>query len=152
MTTAEMLQKIQTSLATNDDFISWCVAELGAAPTIQIDFDDDQELPSDCYPFIGLLAITHDSRIQQRENQFTVRCLAAVKNSELEKTTTETVGQSVNLRTFPGRLQAESLREQAISTLYRAQLGKVSVGSDDMSNTYHPKFYSPFTLTIEERI
>ena len=154
--TDAMLEKIQGVLAADAGFVGWCMAELGAAPTIQIDFDEEQELEADCYPFIGVLAISHQGDIHRRDNVFTVRMIAAVKQAELTKETRSVMVDgtevSVNIRTYPGRLRAEALRERAILALYEGRLGKVTIGSEDMSHTYHPKFYSPFTLTIEERI
>ena len=156
MQTDAMLQKIQNALASDVEFIAWCVATLGAAPTIQIDFDEEQELDVSCYPFVGILSVKHDGRIQQRENVYVVKIVAATRDSALTESAVtvalESGDVSVKTRTYPGRLQAEALREQAIFALYRGQLGKVDIGSDDMSHTYHPKFYSPFTITIEERI
>jgi hypothetical protein len=157
MTTAELLEKVQQVLAEDLDLIAWCLANCEAPPTVQIDFDEQQELPDTCYPFIGILSVTHDNRIHQRSNIWTLRLVAAVRNGELEQHTTALElpdGESyqVKTRTYPGRLLAEGLREQAVISLYKGRLGKVTQGSDDMSHTYHPKFYSPFTITIEERI
>lgn len=156
MTTAEMLQKIQLSLATDPELVGYCVDALGSVPTIQIDFDEEQELDLDCYPFIGLLAPGHTGDIHRRENRFDLHVIVAVRKSDIS-----TQGHSVPLtdrtvqsktRTYTGRLQAEDLREQTIAALYRGRLGKISVDSKPFEHTHYPKFYSPFTVIIEERI
>lgn len=151
--TAALLEKIRDALAADTELIAWCSANLASTPTIQLDFDEEQELEADCYPFVGVLTVQHDSDIHQRRATFTMRMLVAVRNSALnsEIASVDIAGAptSVKVRTYPGRLQAESLREQVINALYRGQLGKVSIVSDDMSHTYIPKFYSPLTVTIE---
>lgn len=156
MTTAEMLEKVRDVVAQDADFVRFCRDQLGALPTVQIDFDEEQELGVECYPFIGILSVKHNQDIRRKDNSFTLRILAAVRQPELleEAVSVDLGGESVEVktRTYPGRLQAEALREQAMLALYRGKLGKVDTGSDDMSHTYHPKFYSPFTVTIEERI
>ncbi len=153
MDTATLLETVRDALAADVTLLAWCRDQLGAAPTIQLDFDEEQELDTDCYPFVGILTVQHDGDIQQRRNKFTLRMLAAVRKSDLngETRTVDLGGSSatVRVRTYTGRLQAEALREQVIAALYRARLGKVSIGSDDMSHTYHPRFYSPFTVTVE---
>jgi hypothetical protein len=157
VTTAQMLEKVQHALSTDTDLIRWCLENCDAPPTIQIDFDEQQELPDTCYPFVGILAVSHDNRIHQRSNIWTLRLVASVRHGELSQQTITVAlpddeSYSVKKRTYPGRLLAEGLREQAVVSLFKAQLGKLTQGSDDMSHTYHPKFYSPFTITIEERI
>lgn len=156
MTTAEMLEKVRDVVAQDVDFVRFCRDQLGTLPTVQIDFDEEQELGVECYPFVGIMAVKHSGAIQQKENIFTLRLLAAVRQPDLiaASVAVDLGGEIVQVktRTYPGRLKAEALREQAILALYRGKLGKVDTNSDDMSHTYHPKFYSPFTVTIEERI
>lgn len=157
MTTAQLLESVQQALAGDAEFIAWCISHCGAPPTVQIDFDEQQELPENCYPFIGIVTVTHDNRIHQRTNAWTLRLVAAVRRGELVQQSravqmADGAAYDVKTRTYPGRLLVESLREQAVLSLFQARLGKITQGSDDMSHTYHPKFYSPFTLTIEERI
>ena len=156
MRTDAMLLKIQSALAADADFIGWCVNELGRAPTIQIDFDEDQELDVDCYPAIVILAIKNSGDIRQLDNLFTVKMWSAVRKGdateESQSVSVNGTDVTVKLRTYKGRLQAEALREHAMLSLYRAKLGKVEIDSDYLTKTYHPKFYSPFTVTIEERI
>lgn len=153
MTTAHMLEKIRDALAADAEFIGYCVAELGSAPTIQLDFDEGQELEADNYPFVGIISVQHSADIRQQRHSFTLMMLAATRRADLNSTTqsVETSGGSVQVktRTYTGRLEAETLREQAIACLYRSQLGKVTINSEEMSHTYHPKFYSPFSVTIE---
>ena len=155
MQTDAMLQKIQLALATDSEFIAWCVASLGQAPTIQIDFDEDAELDVDCYPAVIILAIKNDGNIRQQENVFTVKMMSAARKTDLTAAnvavTTDAGTVNVKTRTYTGRLHAEALREQASLAIYRARLGKVEISSEQLSHTYHPKFYSPFTVTIEER-
>lgn len=153
MTTAELLEKVRDVLATDENLLRYCRDDIGVMPTIQIDFDEEQELDVDCYPFIGVLSVTHDGNIKQRRDTFTLRLMVATRKGDLTATTADVdldgATVTVKKRAYPGRLQAETLREKAIEALYRGQIGKVTVGSDDMSHTYHPKFYSPFTVTIE---
>jgi hypothetical protein len=156
MTTAEVLQAIQQALATDIEFLTWCRATLGAMPTVQIDFDEEKELEADCYPFIGILAVAHDGAINSPQQSWSVTMLAAVRRAELTAATVSTdLGDDdvvlVRTRTHPGRLQAETLREQAIAALYRGKLGKVAINSDKLDHSYHPKFYSPFIATITQQ-
>jgi hypothetical protein len=155
MTTAELLQRIQQILATDVEFLTWCRDTLGAIPTVQIDFDEEKELEVDCYPFIGILAVQHDGAITKPEQSWTVSMLAAVRRTELTAATVETDlgGETVQVRTrtYTGRLQVETLREQTIAALYRGRLGKVVIDSNHMEHSYHPKFFSPFTVTITQQ-
>lgn len=155
MTTAELLERLQQILATDAELLTWCQQHLGALPTVQIDYDEEQELEADCYPFLGILAVKHQGGINSPQQQWTVPMVAVVRRSELTAAivTTEIDGQSVEVRTrtFTGRLQAEGLREQAIAALYRGRLGKVQLDSENLSHTYHPKFLSPFTVTITQQ-
>ncbi|MCK9172005.1 MAG: hypothetical protein RBR03_09095 [Desulfuromonas thiophila] len=153
MTTATALEAVRDCLATDATFIGWCTANLGRAPLIQVDYDEETELELEDYPFIGIISVQHSGDITQRRTSFNMRLLAAVRSanrvSASHNVTTENGQVTVRTATYSGRLAAEDLREQAIAALYRGRLGKISIGSDDMSHTYHPKFYSPFTVTLE---
>ena len=155
MTTAELLEHIQLILATDVAFLTWCRDTLGAMPTVQIDFDEEKELEVDCYPFVGILAVQHDGAITKPEQSWAVSMLVAVRRAELTATTVHTsIGDDivqVRTRTYTGRLQAETLREQTIAALYRGRLGKVAVDSNHLEHSYHPKFLSPFTVTITQQ-
>jgi hypothetical protein len=153
--TAELLQKIQAALTADLDLLRYCRDEIGRLPTVQIDFDEEQELDVSCYPFIGILTVKPDTDIRNQTPITTLGMLAAVRNSAVvvDSVAIELDGELVAVprRTYPGRLQAETLREKALLALFRAKLGKIVVSGDALSHTYHPKFYSPFTVTIEER-
>ena len=150
-TTAEIQEKIRDTLAADVEFVNWCLETIGKAPTIQIDFDERAETPDALFPIVGILTVTHDGTIQQRNNLWQVYMSAGVLNEEL---ITATAGSGATTRTYAGRLQAEGLREQATAALYRAVpgFGKVSISSKELRNTFHPRFYSPFIVSIEERI
>ena len=155
MTTAQMTAKIADVLASDVEFIRWCINEFGKPPTIQIDFDERQESPDDHLPLIAIVAVEHDSDLRQRNNEYTVQMLAVIENGTIvpvvKITEVDGVEVEVTTRTYAGRAQVETLREQASAALYRGQLGKASIGSRALNHTYHPRLHSQFTVNIEDR-
>lgn len=155
MTTAQMTAKIADVLASDVEFIRWCLKEFGKPATIQVDFDERRETPDDNLPLIAIVAIEHDSDLRQRSNEYAVRMLAEVENGTVVPAvkTVEVDGAEVEVttRTYVGRAQVETLREQASAALYRGQLGKASIGSRALNHTYHPRLHSQFTVNIEDR-
>lgn len=151
--TAEMLTAVRNALAADVELVSWCVEKFGQPPTIQIDFDEEASIDADSYPFIGILAVAHHTAINAPEQGWTIPMLAAVRkpgvtvsSASLDIGADEAV--SVPLRTYEGRGLAETLREKALAALFRGRIGKITVAGDDMSHTYHPRFFSPFTINV----
>lgn len=151
--TAALLAALRNALAADVDLVSWCVEHFGRPPTIQIDFDEEDSIDADSYPFIGMLAVAHHTAINAAEQAWTIPMIAAVhKTGVTISTATLDIGASeavsVPLRTYEGRALAETLREKALAAIFRGRIGKITVSGDDMSHTYHPRFFSPFTINV----
>lgn len=158
MTTADMLQTVQSRLAADPTLIRWCVDTLGQPPVIQLDFDESVRLDdptsgpgAELFPLICLMAVTHSSGIQQRSNRWGLSLLCAVRDSRQQRTVVRDSGHSVTTISYPGRLHAEGLREQVALAIYRIGLGKVDISSEAPGHSYHPNFFAPMTVTITER-
>ena len=143
MTTSELLTTLRDALAADDTLKSWCTSNIGSAPAIQIDFDDQLDIED--YPLIAFIQISHDDGIVSPRNIWTLNGSVFVKNSDRTETTTN----GCKTITYDGRLDCEGLREQTIAAIYRAKVGKVTVQSEAMSHTFHPRYVSPFILTID---
>ena len=143
MTTVELLEALRDSLAADDTLVDWCVANVGVKPTIQIDFDDQQEIES--FPLISFVQISHDQAVTGPRDRWTVNGSVFVRNTAK----VETTSNGCTLVTYSGRLDAEGLREQVLAAIYRAKVGNVTVKGEVMSHTYHPRYVSPFVIEIE---
>jgi len=143
MTTAELLTTLRDSLAADNTLVNWCVANLKARPTIQIDFDDQQEVEN--FPLVAFIQVSQDDGILAPRQKWTVNGSVFVKNSNRTKTTTN----GCTLITHDGRLECESLREQVVLAIYRAKIGKVKMLGEVMSQTFHPRYISPFVIEFE---
>ncbi len=142
MTTAELLTTLRDNLAGDDILKAWCVSNL-SAPTIQIDFDDQQEVED--FPLIAFVQISQDDGIVTARQVWTVNGSVFVKNVNR----TKAIVNGCTTYTYDGRLECEGLREQVVAAIYRAKIGKVHVTSEAMSHSFHPRYVSPFILTIE---
>ena len=143
MTTAELLTTLRDALAADDTLKAWCVATFSATPVFQIDFDDQQEVED--FPLVAFIQISQDDGIINPRQVWTVNGSVFVKNTARTKATVN----GCTTYTYDGRLECESLREQVIEAVYRARIGKVLVASEAMSHSFHPRYVSPFILTIE---
>jgi len=143
MTTSEILTTLRDALAADDVFVAWCQDNIGSAPAIQIDFDDQQEI--DDFPMVAFIQISQDDGLLGARQQWTVTGSVFVKNNGR----TQTTSNGCKLITYDGRLECEGLREAAIAAIYRAKIGKIVIKGESMSHTYHPRYISPFIIQIE---
>lgn len=144
MTTAEILIALRDGLAADATLKAWCETELGAAPTIQLGFDDEGEV--DAFPMIAVTRpLQTDGVISPRQAwSFAVLCLA--KNPD--RTTATTAG--CKTITYDGLLEVEGLREQAVAALFRLKLGQLKIRPQEIDHTYHPRYVAAFILDLEK--
>jgi hypothetical protein len=139
----EVLESIRDGLAADATLVGWCQSEFGAAPTVQVDFDDQAEI--EYFPLVALLNISQDQAVTAPRGVWTLNGACFVHNSGR----TVAAAGAARTITYPGRIQAEGLREQVLAALYRLRLGKLAHQGEVMSHTFHPRYVSLFTLTLE---
>ena len=146
MTSDQLLTFIQSYLAGDQVLVDWCLANIGQVPTIQIDYDEDRQLDDESYPLISLVTIAGTGRIADPLRNWQLGILVAVRDAAVSSSIDAVTG--ARLRTYPGRLLVEGLRDQVVEALYRSKIGRVSVKDEAGSRTYVPRFYAVFQATI----
>jgi len=146
MTSDQLLTVIQSHLAGDQVLVDWCLANIDQVPTIQIDYDEDRQLDDESYPLISLVTIAGTGRIADPLRNWQLGILVAVRDAAVSSSIDAVTG--ARLRTYPGRLLVEGLRDQVVEALYRSKIGRVSVKDEAGSRTYVPRFYAVFQATI----
>ena len=73
--------------------------------------------------------------------------MAGVRNPELAPS----VVNGCTLKTYSGRLESEALREEVTKALFRGALSaNLNVKGFLIERSFHPKYYSGFSLTVEK--
>ena len=146
MTSDQLLIFIQSYLAGDQVLVDWCLDNIGQLPTIQVDYDEDRQLDDESYPLISLATIAGSGRIADPLRNWQMGILVAVRDAAVSSSIDAVTG--ARLRTYPGRLLVEGLRDQVVEALYRSKIGRVSVKDEAGSRTYVPRFYAVFQATI----
>ncbi len=146
--TRTILTTLQAALANDNEFVNWCLVNLGTLPTIQVEVVDLERLDDADFPFIGFFDISQDAGIISPRLEFSIKLLAGVRNTSLTTTTLN----GCELKSYAGRLDVEDLREMALAVLFRGGLGiKITTEGASVPNHYHPRYYSGAQLTIEKQ-
>ena len=146
MTSDQLLIFIQSYLAGDQVLVDWCLDNIGQLPTIQVDYDEDRQLDDESYPLISLATIAGSGRIADPLRNWQMGILVAVRDAAVSSSIDAVTG--ARLRTYPGRLLVEGLRDQVVEALYRSKIGRVSVKDEAGSRTYVPRFYAVLQATI----
>ncbi len=148
--TRDLLLDLQSALAGDSEFVTWCRDTFGRAPTIQIEVVNLERLDDEDFPFIGFFEIVQDEGIARPRQSWSIKLLAAVDNPAL---TREQAANGTVTRAYAGRLEAEDLRERALAALFQAALGiKITASGAIVPNNFHPRYYSGTQLEIEKQI
>lgn len=145
MTTAELLQHMQSTLLTDTALDTWCRAEFGRAPTVWLGVDEQTPPPEEDYPLVAVVGVDQMRGGSRAELQWQVHLGAGIVNSDFTA--------NLNIRTYPGLMQAETLRELAENALYRARIGpalNIESTGEASSVSYHPLYVSYTTVIVSE--
>jgi len=140
ITTAELCAEIRNAIATDSALLAWCVAQFGKSPSVWVGIDEENPPAASQYPVIALLKIDQIRGGSKDENVWELTLGIAVSNNGI-------VTSGITY-TYTGMLQAETLRELAEDSIYRAKLSSADSDGQSMSINDYPLFISFSVMTI----
>lgn len=144
MTTAEILQAAQAAILADAELTAWCTAQFGHASTVWLGIDSNQPPAESDYPVVALASVEQSRGGGRGEIGWRLMIGVGVIN--------EALVSDGSARTYPGFLQAETLRELAENALYRARVAWLTVEVDSdaeaSSESYHPLYVSYTTVIV----